>query len=81
MVHCINFKTRNNQEIALVFDMKKAASSQRPCHKVCRRKVKQIAPLGIWVMLIMPVSICLLADGVRFLNNGTVFLFGIYQHK
>ena len=25
MVHYINFKTRNNQEIALVFDMKKSS--------------------------------------------------------
>ena len=81
MVHYINFKTLNNQEIALVFDMEKAASSQRPCHKVSRRKVKQIAPLGIWVMLVLPVSIYLLADGVRFLNNGMVFLCDIYQHK
>ena len=39
---------------------KQAASSQRPCYTVYQRTVKQMAPLGIWVILILPfiLSFC-----------------------
>ena len=39
---------------------KQAASSQRPCYTVYQRTVKQMAPLDIWVILILPfiLSFC-----------------------